>query len=98
VSKIAIEKDRLMVSGDLDFSTVMLLWKQSLPLISSVKELNFDLAEVSNSNSAGLALLIEWLKYAKTAKKPIRFMQIPEQLKSIISAAGMDEVLARDAL
>ena len=94
MSNIAIEKDRLIVSGDLDFSTVMLLWKQSLPLISSLKELNFDLAQVNTSNSAGLALLIEWIKYAMQTKKPIQFMQIPKQLKSIISAAGMDEVLS----
>lgn len=91
---IAIQQDRLIVSGDLDFSTVVIVWNQSLPLIQSLNELNFDLTEVSSSSSAGLALLIEWIKYAKRAKKPIQFTHIPEKLKSIISAAGIDGVLS----
>ena len=91
---IAIQQGRLIVSGDLDYSTVMLLWNQSLPLIQSLNELKFDLTEVSSSSSAGLALLIEWIKYAKRTKKPIQFINIPEKLKSIISAAGIDGVLS----
>lgn len=93
-TSIAIQQGRLIVSGDLDFSTVMILWNQSLPLIQSLNELNFDLTEVSSSSSAGLALLIEWMKYASLTKKTIQFTHIPEKLKSIISAAGIDEVLS----
>lgn len=90
---IAIQQDRLIVSGDLDFASVMIVWTQSLPLMQSLSELNFDLTAVSSSDSAGLALLVEWIKYAKRSKKSIQFNHIPEKLKSIISAAGVDKVL-----
>jgi len=79
----------LIVSGDLDFLTVPIVWKQSLPLLTASSELNFDLEKITFSNSAGLALLIEWMKYAKRSGKKIYFHHIPSQLNSIIKATGV---------
>ena len=64
-ASINYENGRLIVSGDLDFSTVMNVWNQSIALMSVPTELQFDLSNVISSNSAGLALLVEWIKYAK---------------------------------
>ncbi len=92
-ANILNQNGRLIISGDLNFSTVTTLWKQSLPLLSAVEEINFDLSQVKSSNSAGLALLLEWLKYAKRVKKTIRFSEIPNQLKSILSAGGIEDLI-----
>ena len=93
---IFAEKNRLMVSGDLNFSTVPLLWQQSLPLMTAAHDLNFDFTKITSSNSAGLALLIEWFKYAKTVGKKIAFSNIPTQLNSIIHAAGIESLLLKN--
>lgn len=81
---------RLIVSGDLNFATVAILWEKSQSFLFSLPALDFDLSQVSSSNSAGLALLVEWIKYANRANKPIKFTEVPSQLKSILSASGMD--------
>ncbi len=92
---ITNQNGRLIVSGDLNFLTVPILWEHSLPLLSALQELHFDLEKVTSSNSAGVALLIEWMKYAKSAKKKISFSHVPLQLTSIIQAAGV--VIPRSA-
>jgi phospholipid transport system transporter-binding protein len=86
---IVNQEGRLVVSGDLNFVTVPKVWEQSLLLLTSLPELNFDLEKITFSNSAGLALLIEWMKYAKKSQKKIYFHHIPSQLSSIIKATGV---------
>lgn len=83
------EKNRLIISGDLNFKTIVLLWKQSLPYLENISHIDIDLSQVTNSNSAGLALLLEWLKYGKREKKTITFNGIPSQLHSIAEVAGI---------
>jgi phospholipid transport system transporter-binding protein len=90
---ISYQKDFFAVSGELNFTTVVNLWKESLPLLAKAPQLNFDFTEVTSSNSAGLALVLEWMKYAKQYSKPIRFNNIPKQLHSIITIAGLARML-----
>ncbi|MEO8401272.1 MAG: STAS domain-containing protein [Gammaproteobacteria bacterium] len=93
LATITHQNNRLLVAGDLVFSTIMPLWEQSLVLCQASKELHFDLTQVKLSNSAGLALIIGWIKYAKQFNKPISFSHIPEQLKSIVAAAGIGKMV-----
>jgi phospholipid transport system transporter-binding protein len=87
---IVKQNGRLMVSGDLNFKTVPTLWMQSLPLLAEINDLHFDFEQIRFSNSAGIALMIEWMKYAKDAQKNISFHHIPLQLDSIINATGVN--------
>ncbi|EKD73693.1 MAG: hypothetical protein ACD_45C00217G0009 [uncultured bacterium] len=93
-ANIVVQRGCLFVSGDLNFLTVMAVWQKSLVLFKELNELHFDLAHVHSSNSAGLALLVEWVRYAKNVNKPITFADIPPQLNSIIAAAGMQKMLS----
>ena len=93
-ASISYQNSRLMVSGDLSFLTVMKLWNESLPLLSQCTNLDFDLSNVISSNSAGLALLLEWIKYAKRVNKPVAFHYLPAQLNSIIAVAGLKQILS----
>lgn len=90
---IVNENNRLIVSGELNFETIVALWKQSLPFIAKHAEIEIDLSKVTASNSGGLALLLEWLKLAKCEKKTIRFSNVPEQLRSIARVAGVGSLL-----
>lgn len=92
-ASISYQNNRLMVSGDLGFQTVMNVWTQSLPLMMQASELQFDLSNVISSDSSALALLLEWIKYAKRMQKNISFQYIPEQLNSIIAVAGIKNIL-----
>ncbi len=52
-----------------------------------------DLAGVTASDSAGLALLIEWLRVAKAASRSLRFENIPSQLQQLARLSEVEELL-----
>src|SRR5947207_12604822 len=87
------ENDQCFIAGDLDFSTVEKLWKESLPLLASMHHLTFDLSKVSFANSAGITLLIEWVKYAKHERKTISFAHVPASMMSLAAISGVDGFL-----
>ncbi len=92
-SKIELKDNLFLVVGELDFTTIRELWRASLPLLAHEKNLNFDFIHVGASNSAGLALMLEWMKYAKRENKKIHFANIPAQLQAIIEVSGIEKML-----
>jgi len=77
------------LSGELGFATVTALLaefenSQNLPQV-------IDLKEVSRTDSAGLALLIEFLKQSQ--KSSLSFQNIPEQLLNLAAVSGVQEML-----
>jgi phospholipid transport system transporter-binding protein len=93
MSHIAEDKNVLMVSGELNFETVVGLWRDSLRLLMNRSECCFDFSKVTSSNSAGVVLLLEWAKYAKRKNKSFRFEHIPAQLMSIVQVSGIGKIL-----
>lgn len=89
-ASVARQQDRLIVSGKLDFTTVIALWKRCLPLLDECKELHLDLSGVVSSSSAGIAWMLECIKYAKKTHKHITFSHVPSRILSIAAAAGLD--------
>ncbi|MBL1321836.1 MAG: STAS domain-containing protein [Methylophaga sp.] len=81
------------VAGELTFATVNTLLEQAPTLFDNHHKLNIDLAAVTRSDSAGLALLIDWMRLAKTNSKEIMFYNIPVQITAIANASGVDELL-----
>lgn len=90
---IIYQNERWLISGELNFVTVSDLWRQSLVSLNDCKALHFDLTHVTSTNSAGLALLVEWIKFAKATHKPIQFSHVPAQLQAIASAAEVQALL-----
>tara|TARA_R110002050_G_scaffold9504_1_gene32958 strand:+ start:97929 stop:98234 length:306 start_codon:yes stop_codon:yes gene_type:complete len=87
------ETDYINVCGDLTFATVNDLLVSARRIFAPIKVLNIDLAEVSCSDSAGLALLIEWMRSAKQQNKNLVFHNIPAQMLAMAHASGLDELL-----
>lgn len=83
----------IRLSGELSFSTVNQVLKQSEILFEPIVDLDIDLAEVNRSDSAGLALLVHWIRFAKRKNKKIVFHNIPAQMLAIADASGLDELL-----
>lgn len=81
------------VSGELTFTTAGQLLTAAPILFEKQSSLEIDLANVTRSDSAGLALLVDWMRYAKNSNKKIVFHHMPTQLLAIANASGLDELL-----
>lgn len=92
-ANIILDKDTLYVSGSLNFSNVMALYYKSLMHLSKCESIQFDFSHVKASNSAGLALIIEWLKYAKHHQKTIKLVNLNHDLLVIAKVAGLETLL-----
>lgn len=84
---------RFAVVGDMIFSTVGDLLERSVEIFSYSSGLEIDLVGVERADSAGLALLIEWMKYAKRNGCGIDFLNMPGQMRAISRTSELDEVL-----
>lgn len=85
--------DTLRVRGELDFDSVADLWAISEAMIRTEQILWIDLSGVRRSNSAGVALLVEWLRQAGRRQRELVFINIPAQMRSIIAIADLDTIL-----
>ena len=83
------------LSGELDFNTVPVIWKDSEAMFTngSPKELVIDLTAVTRADSAALALLIGWVRRAQSAGVSTAFKGIPGQLLAIARVSGVEDML-----
>jgi phospholipid transport system transporter-binding protein len=88
-----LEGDRSRVVGTLHFTTVTKLLETGTDAICNGKAAVIDLGGVKDSDSSGLALLIEWLSVAKSAKRTLRYENMPVQLKQLAGLSDVEELL-----
>lgn len=84
---------RYRVAGVLDATTVPLLLRESEARIANTSSsaVEIDLSGVTESDSAGLALLLEWLRLAKQRNAKVKFENVPTQ---VLALARISEVEA----
>ena len=56
-----------------------------------------DCSAVEESDSAGLAVLLDWLAAAKRRNLSLRFVSLPQRLLAIAQISEIEETLARHA-
>jgi len=88
---------RYVVSGELTFATVPAVWRETREWFSEGGAIAVDLAGVSRADSAGLALLLEWLRSAKQRGAPVVFEHMPAQIRAIARLSALESVLDMDA-
>jgi phospholipid transport system transporter-binding protein len=88
------EEGRARAVGSLDFSTVNALLPVGSDLIRRGQAAVIDLAGVTDSDSAGLALLIEWLSVAHEAGRGLRYDNVPSQLHQLARLSEVEELIA----
>jgi phospholipid transport system transporter-binding protein len=86
--------ERSRVNGVLHFTTVTALLQSGTEAICNGHAAIIDLAAVQDSDSSGLALLIEWLSVAKAAGRGLRYENIPAQLHQLARLSDVEELLA----
>jgi phospholipid transport system transporter-binding protein len=93
VEVIAATPDRLDVRGALTFATARSAYEAGLRALrkggASNAPMQVDLSGVSESDSAGLAVLIEWLVAGERAGRKLRFQNLPDGIRA---AAQISEV------
>ena len=96
MSRAAIEGDaaRFLVSGVLDHATVPALREQGRALMGQGSgSLIVDCTGVEKSNSAGLALLLAWLRDAQAAGRSLTITGLPSELRQIADVSDALELL-----
>ena len=83
------------VSGELTFDTAEKILKVSETMFDDHTQLEVDLAEVTSSDSAGLALLLEWVTWANHSVREIRFTGMPEKILAIARTTEVESLLTR---
>jgi phospholipid transport system transporter-binding protein len=81
------------VEGDMTFSNVVDLLQRSNELFSRVQELEVDLSRVDHADSAGLALVLEWMARAAERNARIAFTGVPESMVSIARLCQVESLL-----
>ena len=88
MSQIIVEDaNTWRVSGELNFATVGALSTEFTQQITPPKVV--DLCDVTRTDSAGLALLIEW----QSKEAPITFRNMPAQMLTLATVCGVQDIL-----
>nr|WP_206171456.1 STAS domain-containing protein [Thiorhodococcus mannitoliphagus] len=93
---VSSESGRWELSGALDFTTVTPLVKEGLGLLRRVPDrgrVEVDLSGVELANSAGLALLLEWLEMAQLRDIQIAYHHLPDSLRRIAAFSNLQDLL-----
>ena len=81
------------VAGRMAFQTVPQFLAHTDELLQSdAKPVTIDMRGVTLADSAGLALMIEWVQLARAAKREVVFSHIPEQMRDLIRVSGLERV------
>lgn len=86
---------RFTLSGDLTFETAEEILRASEAPFEEHTQLEIDLSGVEEADSAGLALLLEWVTWANHSVREIRFTRIPEKIQAIAQTTEVEGLLAR---
>ncbi|MGB5539217.1 MAG: STAS domain-containing protein [Gammaproteobacteria bacterium] len=82
-----------LLEGELDYYTVPGVLASSARRMTGEGSIRVDLKGVTRADSAGLALLLAWLRDAERAGRSISFVNVPAQLQSIARVCGLEEIL-----
>jgi phospholipid transport system transporter-binding protein len=88
---------QVRVAGDLTFSSVAALLAESRRALPGNGTVTVDLSGVAGVDSAGLALLIEWLRESRANGRELHFTGLPERLRAIAGLAGVEDLLGQDS-
>ncbi len=90
---VSADDGRVEIAGDLTFETVAGLRQRGAEVLRGDGDVTLDLNAVTRADSAGLALMVEWLKQARGKDAGLRVVNMPEQMLAIARMSKLDSVL-----
>jgi phospholipid transport system transporter-binding protein len=87
---------KIGVSGPLTFATARAVCAAGIACFvqDGARELTVDCATVAGADSAGLAVLVEWRRWARQQGRRLRYVNLPAQISAIARLSEVTEVLA----
>jgi len=86
------ELGNYILKGNLIFNTINKSVLNTLDFTQAPSSITIDLQQVGKIDSAGLALLIEWIKFAQAHQKKLYFDNIPAQLTALTKLSYISEI------
>ena len=85
-----------LLEGDITLDTVTQLVKEGRASIKafSGNQWQVDLSGVKSFSSAGVALLLDWLRYAQKKGKQMTIINPPASLRGITQVCGLDTIFS----
>jgi phospholipid transport system transporter-binding protein len=84
---------RFALRGWLSYRTARAALEKSASVFADTRVIKVDLSGVTDADSAGLALLIEWVSWARAQHREIRFFELPGEIRAIARICEVEEVL-----
>lgn len=94
--KLDLDKDTLLVSGKLDFSNARKISEQGRAMLKDIEKIKVDLSDLQQSDSSGLAVFIDWIRFAKSKQKDLLLIQVPQFIIDLGRVSGIDTILPID--
>jgi phospholipid transport system transporter-binding protein len=93
----AASPHRLEAAGLLTFPTARRAWEEGLRAIEAAPAggLEMDCAGITQADSAGLAVLLDWLAAARRARRTLRYSSLPESLLAVAAISELTDLLRR---
>lgn len=86
---------KFALSGRMTFGTADAILKASEEPFEEHTRIEIDLSGVTDTDSAGLALLLEWITWANHTVREIRFIDTPAKIDAIARTTEVDSLLKR---
>lgn len=93
VSLINEGAGRFRLEGDVGFGTVMHLLHESRHQFEHEERVRLDFGGVERINSAGLALVIEWMREARQGGWTLELVNPPEGLLAVARICDVEDLL-----
>ena len=89
------EPGQFFLQGELTFSSIdkKTVNAFAVHIHNTADKITLDLKQVTTFDSAGLALLIEWIKFSQKRNITLLFDNIPDQLLAIARLSGFEQTL-----
>ncbi|MDD5228111.1 MAG: STAS domain-containing protein [Methylococcales bacterium] len=80
-----------LIHGELTFASIHGQLVDSPPFLRGNRDIILDFSQVTNTDSAGLALMIEWIKITRHQHAQLHFRNVPKQLLNLAKLSGLDK-------
>lgn len=89
-----VSDDRWRLTGRLDFETVPELRPRIREALRPSERVTLDLSGVTHTNSAGVALVIQWLEDARKDGASIEVINPPQAFSELAGLSNIESLLA----
>lgn len=94
---MAIEREgkKLYIRGSITVNNAAEIARQGIALLDD-DNLVIDLKEVTEVDSSAVSMLFEWLRLVQAKNQQLKFVNIPENLSSLIQLYGVTDFIPSD--